>query len=320
MERPPSSERPKNILLTPPDIVDLEDEKREPKEFRFTWSSGESAMSFGTTAHGPFVELEFFGELPDWLSEEEKSKFEGSPDGSYRYAIGHAPQRKKTEQAAPSGLPKEVLQEEQERAGVSEVESVESVKKLAELLRGRKFVFYTGAGVSLAAGVPDMGGLKRGLGVHEEQSAEELARQALGRPEELLAKWQEIIAKATAGEPSRGHRALAKLARRYGVQVLTENLDRLHELSGIRAHHVQATDVGGLIPEAALADLDAIVTVGLRTDDNGLIRKFRQLNPRGRVIAINLSAPEYAQAGDALVPGDLHRALAELEERTREKP
>ncbi len=108
---------------------------------------------------------------------------------------------------------------------------------VAELRRlideSRRAVVFTGAGISTESGIPDFrspGGIwdqYRPVEFHDFLRSEEMRREAWRR------KFATHPAIARA-EPSRGHRAVAELARRGTVaSVVTQNIDGLHQRSGV---------------------------------------------------------------------------------------
>jgi len=97
----------------------------------------------------------------------------------------------------------------------------------------RRVTILTGAGVSAASGVPTFrgpGGLWRSF------RSEDLATpEAFHRNPELVWQWYDwrrsVLAKA---RPNPAHDVLARLSRRIGVTLITQNVDGLHELAGSR--------------------------------------------------------------------------------------
>ncbi len=101
------------------------------------------------------------------------------------------------------------------------------------LAQSRRAVVFTGAGISTESGIPDFrspGGVWTKMApiyFDEFLASEEARRETWRRRFEM-----EDIFKAA--EPNRGHRAVDALVRRGKVSaVITQNIDGLHELSGI---------------------------------------------------------------------------------------
>ncbi len=114
-----------------------------------------------------------------------------------------------------------------------------AIERLIELLGGsRRGVVFTGAGISTESGIPDFrspGGIwsKYRLIDFQEFMASEQARRDY---------WRRKFAthEAVAGaEPNQGHLAVAELVRRGTVSaVITQNIDGLHQASGVPADRV----------------------------------------------------------------------------------
>lgn len=106
---------------------------------------------------------------------------------------------------------------------------------LADSLRT---VAFTGAGISTECGIPDFrspGGLwtqNRPIPFDEFLSNREARNEAWRRKFAMEEKFQ-------AAKPGRGHRALASLSERGKLAALiTQNIDNLHQLSGVPAETI----------------------------------------------------------------------------------
>jgi NAD-dependent deacetylase len=110
---------------------------------------------------------------------------------------------------------------------------------LARLIdEARRAVVFTGAGISTESGIPDFrspGGIWTRMAPidFDDFLASETARQETWKRRFAL---EEVLQQA---RPNRGHRAVAELARRGAVSsVITQNIDGLHQESGIPADRV----------------------------------------------------------------------------------
>ena len=119
----------------------------------------------------------------------------------------------------------------------SDLES--AIAGLRELIAdARTIVPFTGAGISTECGIPDFrspGGLwtkNRPIPFDEFMASREMRDEAWRRRFVM----EENFAQA---KPGRGHRALASLYRAGKVPaLLTQNIDNLHQESGIAPHHI----------------------------------------------------------------------------------
>ena len=104
--------------------------------------------------------------------------------------------------------------------------------------KARRLVIFTGAGISTESGIPDFrspGGIwtkNQPIEFSDFLSSEEMRREA----------WRRKIAidkVMTQAQPNRGHRAVAELVRRGKCSaVITQNIDNLHQNSGVPADKV----------------------------------------------------------------------------------
>lgn len=95
----------------------------------------------------------------------------------------------------------------------------------------KKCVVLTGAGISAESGLQtfrDSGGLWEGYRVEDVCTPEAFARS----PQTVIDFYNARRRAAAAAEPNAAHFALADLERAYNVQIITQNVDDLHERAG----------------------------------------------------------------------------------------
>ncbi|HXQ65990.1 MAG TPA: Sir2 family NAD-dependent protein deacetylase [Alphaproteobacteria bacterium] len=114
-----------------------------------------------------------------------------------------------------------------------------SRERLAHLVaEARRAVVFTGAGMSTESGIPDFrspGGVwsrMRPIYFDEFVTSEEMRREAWTRVFSGVAGW-------VGAKPNAGHTAVARLVARGKVSaVITQNVDNLHQDSGVPAERV----------------------------------------------------------------------------------
>jgi NAD-dependent deacetylase len=95
----------------------------------------------------------------------------------------------------------------------------------------KKLVVLTGSGISAESGLKtfrDMGGLWEQYDVTEVASPEAWERD----PELVLRFYNERRKQLLNSEPNEAHKALADLENYFDVQIITQNVDDLHERAG----------------------------------------------------------------------------------------
>ena len=95
----------------------------------------------------------------------------------------------------------------------------------------KKCVVLTGAGISAESGLQtfrDSGGLWEGYRVEDVCTPEAFVRS----PQTVIDFYNARRRAAAAAEPNAAHFALADLERAYDVQIITQNVDDLHECAG----------------------------------------------------------------------------------------
>lgn len=110
----------------------------------------------------------------------------------------------------------------------------EAIERLAQrLTEGARVTVLTGAGVSAASGVPTFRGPE---GLWRRFKPEELATpEAFARDPKLVWEWYDWRRQKIAGcQPNRAHHVIAAWGRRFpGFSLVTQNVDGLHERSGV---------------------------------------------------------------------------------------
>ena len=113
------------------------------------------------------------------------------------------------------------------------------ITELARVIeRARQAVVFTGAGISTESGIPDFrspGGIwtkMAPIDFSDFLASEKARRETWRRRFEADDTWR-------TAQPNRGHRAVAELVRRgAAVAVITQNIDGLHQASGVPAEQV----------------------------------------------------------------------------------
>lgn len=110
---------------------------------------------------------------------------------------------------------------------------MEEYKKIADIIKEQKYVVaFTGAGISVDAGIPAFRG---GQGLWEKYDPMEYAQISsfVSRPEKVWVMLREMAGVIFASKPSPAHRALGRLEQMgYLKAVITQNVDGLHQLAG----------------------------------------------------------------------------------------
>jgi NAD-dependent deacetylase len=121
------------------------------------------------------------------------------------------------------------------------VDVISTVRRLIE--EAPRVVAFTGSGISVESGIPTFRGPD---GLWRKYRAEDLATPAaFARDPKLVWEWydwrRQNMAKA---QPNAGHRALARLeGRKAGFELITQNVDGLHDRAGSRRIHTLHGDI-----------------------------------------------------------------------------
>ena len=166
---------------------------------------------------------------------------------------------------------------------------VTEMGRLAALLKDRRVMVLSGAGVSTESGIPDY----RGPGSAARKAQPMYYREFVGNPSARARYWARSAVgwpRVSQAKPNAGHVALADMEQRHSVMgLVTQNVDRLHHAAG----SIRVVELHG-----ALADV-VCLDCGLHEQRQQLQERLLQLNPAwaGDQYKAAVSVPD----GDAAV-------------------
>ncbi|KQS28462.1 Sir2 family NAD-dependent protein deacetylase [Pedobacter sp. Leaf194] len=108
-----------------------------------------------------------------------------------------------------------------------------------------KIVVLTGAGISAESGLKtfrDSDGLWEGYNIHDVATPEAWERN----PELIQQFYNERREQVLSAKPNRGHEILGELENHFDVEIITQNIDDLHE----RAGSTRVTHLHGIITKS----------------------------------------------------------------------
>ncbi len=187
-----------------------------------------------------------------------------------------------------------------------------SEKELISIISNNNVVFYTGAGLSAASNVPTMAQLFRLLNLEAGIGFFSSLRLAIAYPHELAFNIKAFHHACFFNPPTKAHYALKQLAYLKKTQIITENVDYLHERTGIMPYRISGDHLRTKIDPSSLQEIDYIICIGLSFDDKGFLGWYKAYHPNGKIIAIDLIQPSYLGSEDYLVQGDLQKIIPEL--------
>jgi hypothetical protein len=189
--------------------------------------------------------------------------------------------------------------------------SAEKLKfdELCTMLKNKNFIFYTGAGISAAGKVATMHDLEAGLKLGNGKKA--FLKEAFLNPKAITMVFSTFCESALYRSPTPAHHALCEIAHYRNISILTENVDLLQQRTGICPLFVHS-DVLYSVDGKDFQEIDIIVCIGLSHDDCGFIAYYKEKNPHGLIIAIDLGMPHYLSNKDFILQGDLQIILPDL--------
>ncbi|MEK3877785.1 Sir2 family NAD-dependent protein deacetylase [Paenibacillus sp. FSL M7-0420] len=173
-----------------------------------------------------------------------------------------------------------------------------------------ELVFYTGAGISRASGI---WGTKELLDQLYIKDLPVLTRICIEEPKVIMTRFMMFLWRIKFAKPTAAHLALARLLDRYNNNVVvTENIDMLHQKSGVKAHLALGNKkLYSLRPKH-------VITLGLSCPAEVGLLQFWKLN--GVTIhCVAMEPPECLHLVDYLYLQDVQQLLPKWERDMEEK-
>ena len=140
----------------------------------------------------------------------------------------------------------------------------------------KKIVVLTGAGVSAESGIKTF---RDSDGLWENYRVEEVATYDawLSNPSLVLDFYNQRRRQLATAQPNKAHYALVSLEQKFDVQIITQNVDDLHERAGsTNVLHLH----GELVKARSTIDKDLVYAIGYKDINSGdCCEKGHQLRP-----------------------------------------
>jgi|GEM_PF-4454521 len=184
-----------------------------------------------------------------------------------------------------------------------------SIEELIEIIKNKHIMLYTGAGISIAAQIPDLEGMREYLGINNEQ--DNLFTINLFNNMNVIKDKINSLSKSFFKGTTEAHGSLKRIQDILNFDLVTENIDSLHENTG--ANIINRTEMVEKITSERIKYIEYLITIGLARDDSGLISKYKSINKEGIIIAINVKAPEYLRSTDYYIKEDAQILIPKIE-------
>jgi hypothetical protein len=185
-----------------------------------------------------------------------------------------------------------------QRQQITEVWHPEEISddKIAKIISTKNVLYYTGPGISERY-VPTIPDLEMSLGISQKlhnpdnwpKYITDLVNKS-GYYFELVLKFFDDGKKA---KPTRTHLTLARLVKRYGHLLATENLDKLQQKTGVRPIVQPERKFCRDRLKGKIRDIPYILVIGLNENPGGFLRWCKQHNPQIVIISVTESNLKY---------------------------
>ena len=285
-------------------------------ELDMTWNSPTGdQFHWVHTLHGTLLEVIYKHDLPQAFDADLKARFTNSEEG-LKYVMMDTLGSKYRQ------LPEDYeyfLKEPRLFSGDQKCLPI-SPDSIVNVLKEKEVLFYTGAGISAASEVPTMETLQDMLFLRKDVPFDQWIVEVGGHQvAQLESKIIDFFKLCFNQPPTKAHKALRDIALRKQSPLFTENLDHLHERSGVSPNRIDTKTLRTKENEEKLKQLDAVICLGLSHDDRGFLAWYKSVNPNGIIIAIDLKQPNYLGSEDYFCEGDLQFALPWLNAQLKTK-
>ncbi|MFN7662122.1 MAG: hypothetical protein ACK5PQ_00095 [Alphaproteobacteria bacterium] len=309
------------VLLSSPPLISEQDvrKKEQSATLAMNWTVDKASLGFDRK-HGKIaLKIQFMEKFPEELSPfKEKFSFslsQGTSLWTFAWPDLVSPSDCEVSLNAPPSLEEAMGIVYPPRVLVNKTPQKLDLLQLADLIKDKKCVFYTGAGISAGA-VPTMLQLMEKLHLmHAREKGNFLAaiETALKDPQSYISPINDFCNACLFGQPTLAHIAIRNITKRKNWGLLTENLDLLHQRSGINPlHHAGPNWLTDHISKDDLKKIDVIITVGLASDESGFLAWFKAYHPEGKIISLDLKQPNYLDEDDFFLQDDVQKSLPEL--------
>ncbi len=162
-----------------------------------------------------------------------------------------------------------------------------------------KVVVLSGAGISADSGIPTY---RSSDGLWANYKIEEVCTpEALARDRAKVINFYNLRRREMAGKaPNAGHKALAELEQYFDVEVITQNIDNLHEGAG----STKITHLHGELTKLRNDNSDYIIDIGLRD------QQLDETSPNGELLRPHIvffgeAVPMFEKAAKIVQQADL---------------
>lgn len=183
---------------------------------------------------------------------------------------------------------------------------------LQNIIKENNILFYTGAGISLASSVPAMNELHELLELEVGAGFLFSLEKAIKAPFEFADKIKQFHKACLYSPATLAHYALKDISFYKNAPLVTENLDCLHEASGIFPYRINPQQLRKGVKGKGIGQFDFIICIGLSFDDRGFLGWYKNQNPKGKIIAIDLFQPSYLGDEDYWLCRDIQIAIPEI--------
>ncbi|MFC1845543.1 hypothetical protein ACFLX2_00270 [Candidatus Dependentiae bacterium] len=260
----------------------------------------------------PSVTYVYYDELPDTLTEHEKNLFlphkEVISNAERDVFVLHYGGRLFEGQNKRCFRKGKFFRDSREFTSSQGPETMEP-DQLAAFIKDHNVLFYTSGGMSGRWNYQQLMGACGIDSVEFRKDDEPYCKWIVQNRKKICDTFGQFYEKILSAVPTNAHLSLATIAKKLNAPVCTNCADRLHYQTGIKASRVWLPRERENLSASLLSSFDAIVCIGLDVDTYGFLAWYKELNPDGKIIAINPDEPSYLGEEDIFVEGDIQQLV-----------
>ena len=186
------------------------------------------------------------------------------------------------------------------------------ITKISNYLKSRTVLFYTSEGISNVSNYDELMN-NMGIDIGEfKQSPEIYCKIIVNNIQKIYSVFKQYCKGTLVSIPTGAHLALATIIRKTNSFLCTDNIDLLHEKTGISAHRFWKLNGKNDLSAQFLQNINAVVCIGLDKDMYAFLEWYKIQNPEGELIAINSKQPTYLGNEDFFIKGNIQEILPKI--------
>jgi len=307
--------------LQHPEKLTYNDYMQLKKQHCFTGYTLQSKKSFLYLYHskeGTSITYVYYDKLPETLTKHEKNLFlphtETISNSSRKiYVMHHGELPAKDSHALKRFFrQKKLFTEKKRNFTIPQNPNIMNTTEISNYLKNHMVLFYTSEGLS---NIWNYDKLISKIGINPEefkQNPEIYCKIIVNNIKKIYSIFKQHCKEALITIPTNAHLALATIVKKTNSFLCTDNIDLLHEKTGLKAHRFWKQKGKSGLSAEFLREIDAVISIGLDKDMYAFLEWYKIQNPQGKIISIDSKQPTYLDNEDFFIKGNIQEILPKI--------